>query len=70
MHLGGTLGATPRFGRKVRGVRVYGEDLAAYVEMLLRRYETRRNGHRSFAEFVNALDDEKLASLTDPDGGL
>jgi sulfite reductase (ferredoxin) len=66
VHLGGHLGQDSTFGRKVRGVRVFGEDLADYVELLLRRYLTRRNGTRSFAAFVNALSDEELRTFADP----
>ena len=39
MHLGGDDGRrTAAFGRKVKGVRVFAEDAADYVETLLRRY--------------------------------
>jgi len=66
VYLGGHLGDDHAFGRKARGVRVYGEDLADYVEALIRRYEQRRNGHRSFGEYVNALSDEDLTAFAAP----
>ena len=66
VHLGGHLGEGHSFGRKARGVRVYGEDLADYVEALIRRYTLRRNGHRSFSEFVNSLSDEELTRFAEP----
>ena len=69
VHLGGHLGEGHAFGRKARGVRVYGEDLADYVETLIRRYQVRRNGHRSFSEFVNGLTDEELAAFAAPPRG-
>jgi sulfite reductase (ferredoxin) len=66
VHLGGHLGEGHSFGRKARAVRVYGEDLADYVEALLRRYVARRNGHRSFSEFVNSLSDDELTVFAAP----
>ncbi len=66
VHLGGHLGEGHSFGRKARGVRVFGEDLAPYVETLIRRYMVRRNGHRSFSEFVNGLSDEELTAFAAP----
>jgi len=66
VHLGGGLGDDAGFGRKVKGVRVYGEDLADYVEALLRRYLGRRDGHGSFREYVSGLSDEQLAAFAAP----
>jgi sulfite reductase (ferredoxin) len=60
VHLGGGLGANGGFARKVKGIRVFAEDSADYVEALVRRYRQRRNGHASFGEFVNDLSDEEL----------
>jgi sulfite reductase (ferredoxin) len=54
---------------KAKGVRVFAEDAADYVETLLRRYEQRRNGHRSFGAFVRSLSDEELARFAAWDGG-
>ncbi|MEX2555992.1 MAG: nitrite/sulfite reductase [Actinomycetota bacterium] len=69
VHLGGHLGEGHSFGRKVKGVRVLGEDLAGYVEALLRRYVARRNGHGSFAEYVNSLSDDELVAFAAPPRG-
>jgi sulfite reductase (ferredoxin) len=66
VHLGGQLGSGLQFGEKVKGVRIYAEDLADYVEMLLRRYEHRRNGHKSFSDYVHSLDREQLAAFAEP----
>ncbi|MGZ4104588.1 MAG: nitrite/sulfite reductase [Actinomycetota bacterium] len=66
VHLGGRMGEGAAFGRKARGVRVYGEDLVPYVESLIRRYQQGRNGHRSFGDYVNALSDDELASFAAP----
>jgi sulfite reductase (ferredoxin) len=63
VHLGGGLGADGSFGRKVRGVRVFAEDAADYVEVLLVRYRRRRNSHASFRSFVRSLSDAELAEF-------
>lgn len=63
VHLGGGLGEDGSFGRKVRGVRVFAEDAADYVEALLVRYRHRRNGHASFRSFVRSLSDAELAEF-------
>jgi sulfite reductase (ferredoxin) len=67
VHLGGQLGADAAFGRKAKGVRIYAEDAADYVETLLRRYLAQRNGHPSFGAFVNSLPDEELARFAAPE---
>ena len=63
VHLGGGLGDGGGFGRKVRGVRVFAEDAADYVEALLTRYRHRNNGHESFRDFVRSLSEEELAAF-------
>jgi sulfite reductase (ferredoxin) len=63
VHLGGGLGDGGGFGRKVRGVRVFAEDAADYVEALLMRYRHRNNGHESFRDFVRSLSEEELAAF-------
>lgn len=63
VHLGGGLGEGGGFGRKVRGVRVFAEDSADYVETLLTRYRRRANGYASFGAFVRALSDAELAEF-------
>ncbi len=66
VHLGGGLGEDAGFGRKARGVRVYGEDIADYLETLLRRYQQHRNGQGSFRAYVNSLSDQELAAFAVP----
>lgn len=66
VHLGGGMGEGAGFGRKVKGVKIYAEDAADYVEALVRRYQTRRNGHRDFGTFVHGLSDEELAAFAAP----
>jgi len=67
VHLGGTMGSEAQsFGRKVKGVKIYAEDAADYVEELMRRYLRDRNGERSFSDYVRALDDPGLARFAAP----
>jgi sulfite reductase (ferredoxin) len=68
VHLGGGLGTEPAFGRKAKGVRIFAEDAADYVETLLRRYLQHRNGHGSFANYVASLDEPALARFAEPVG--
>ncbi|MGH2630423.1 MAG: nitrite/sulfite reductase [Actinomycetota bacterium] len=66
VHLGGTMSEGAAFGRKVRGVKVYAEDAADYVELLLRRYEGQRADGDTFSSFVNRLDAGGLARFAEP----
>jgi sulfite reductase (ferredoxin) len=67
VHLGGIMGSEDQaFGRKVKGVKIYAEDAADYVETLVRRYLRDREGHRSFSSFVNTLDADGLARFAEP----
>jgi sulfite reductase (ferredoxin) len=66
VHLGGTIGEGASFGRKVRGVKIYAEDAADYVELLLRRYTQERAADATFSSFVNSLDDDALARFAEP----
>ncbi len=66
VHLGGTMGEGASFGRKVRGVKIYAEDAADYVELLLRRYTQQRAANDTFSSFVNSLDDDVLTRFAEP----
>ena len=67
VHLGG---GTETFGRKVKGVRIFAEDAADYVEALVRRYRERRGPETpSFTDFVRGLDDDQLTSFASPGAG-
>lgn len=63
VHLGGHLGEDRAFGRKVRGVKVLGNELGPYVETLVRRYLQQRSEGDTFASFVNRLSDAELATF-------
>jgi sulfite reductase (ferredoxin) len=66
VHLGGTMGEDASFGRKVKGVKIYAEDTADYLESLLRRYQQQKADGDSFTSFVNALDAEAMARFAAP----
>ena len=78
VHLGGAMGGvdTPdgagnggsgsALGRKVKGVKIYAEDAADYLELLVRRYLQRRVDGDTFASFVARLDADGLARFAAP----
>ena len=58
------------FGRKVKGVRIFAEDSADYVETLVKRYRARRGPEApSFTEFVRGMDDDELSVFATPEAG-
>ena len=61
VHLGGSLGADPGFGRKIRGLKVTADGLAEYVERLLRAYLADRADGERFAAWVRRADESLLA---------
>jgi sulfite reductase (ferredoxin) len=70
VHLGGGMGNGASFGRKVKGVKVFAEEAADYVETLVRRYRSRRGVEGpSFTEFVRGLDDDELTRFAQPEAG-
>ncbi len=70
VHLGGGMGDGESFGRKVKGVRIFAEDAADYVETLVKRYRARRGPEApGFTEFVRGLDDVELTAFADPEAG-
>src|SRR5215471_11653477 len=60
VHLGGSLGAEPGFGRKIRGLKVTADALPDYVERLLRTYEKDRADGEQFATWVRRADESLL----------
>jgi len=60
VHLGGSLGADPSFGRKLRGLKVTADGLPDYVERLLRSYLADRAGAEQFAAWVRRADESLL----------
>ncbi len=60
VHLGGSLGTDPSFGRKLRGLKVSADALPDYVERLLRRYLAGRADGEQFASWVRRADEGLL----------
>jgi sulfite reductase (ferredoxin) len=61
VHLGGSLGAEPSFGRKLRGLKVTSDGLTDYVERVLRNYQADRGDGEAFATWARRADDGLLA---------
>ncbi len=61
VHLGGSLGADPSFGRKLRGLKVSADALPDYVERLARNYLAGRADGEEFASWVRRADESLLA---------
>ena len=61
IHLGGSLGTEPGFGRKLRGLKVTADGLTDYVEQLLRNYQADRSAGEQFASWVRRADPELLS---------
>ena len=57
----------------MKGVKVFAEDAADYVETLVTRYRARRGGAEdgsegpTFTEFVRGLDDKELTAFATPE---
>ncbi len=60
VHLGGSLGADPAFGRKLRGLKVTADGLADYVERILRNYVADRSDGEQFAAWARRADEGLL----------
>ncbi|MEU1664398.1 nitrite/sulfite reductase [Streptomyces sparsogenes] len=61
VHLGGTLGLEPAFGRKVRGLKVTSAELPDYVERVLRRFQEEREDGERFATWAARASEEALS---------
>jgi len=60
VHLGGSLGTDPAFGRKLRGLKVTADGLADYVERILRNYLAGRADGEQFATWARRADEGLL----------
>jgi sulfite reductase (ferredoxin) len=60
IHLGGSLGTDPAFGRKLRGLKVTADALPDYVERILRNYLADRTDGEQFATWARRADDGLL----------
>jgi len=60
VHLGGSLGADPGFGRKLRGLKVTADGLPGYLERVLRNYLADRAEGEQFAAWARRADEKLL----------
>ncbi|WP_067186515.1 nitrite/sulfite reductase [Microtetraspora niveoalba] len=60
VHLGGSIGVNPNFGRKVRGLKTTAEELPDYVERVVRNFEKQKNDGETFSEWVHRADEADL----------
>ncbi|MEZ0072619.1 nitrite/sulfite reductase [Planotetraspora sp. GP83] len=60
IHLGGSIGLNPTFGRKVRGLKATAEELPDYVERVVRNFEKQKNEGETFSEWVQRADEADL----------
>jgi sulfite reductase (ferredoxin) len=67
VHLGGSLGTDPGFGRKLRGLKVTADGLTDYIERLLRNYLADRSDGEQFATWARRAD-PALLTATEPEG--
>ena len=60
VHVGGHLGKNYAFGRKVPKVRLRADELPAFVERMIRTYQSQKNGHATFGEWATSIDVTEL----------
>ncbi|AWS45373.1 nitrite/sulfite reductase [Streptosporangium sp. 'caverna'] len=60
VHLGGSLGVNPGFGRKVRGLKATAEELPDYVERVVTNFEKQKDEGETFAAWVQRADEADL----------
>ncbi|MEE2037268.1 nitrite/sulfite reductase [Nocardiopsis sp. CT-R113] len=60
IHLGGGMGLTQSFGKKIRGLKTTADELPDYVERVLRRFQDQKKDGESFASWVGRADDADL----------
>ncbi|MDA0634266.1 nitrite/sulfite reductase [Nonomuraea sp. MCN248] len=60
IHLGGSLGVNPGFGRKVRGLKTTSAALPDYVERVVRHYDEQKKEGETFADWVQRADEADL----------
>ncbi|MDF5757879.1 nitrite/sulfite reductase [Spongiactinospora sp. TRM90649] len=60
VHLGGSVGVNPGFGRKVRGLKATAAELPDYVERVVRKFEAQKKENETFAEWVQRAEEADL----------
>ena len=60
IHLGGGMGLTPSFGKKVRGLKSTADDLPDYIERVVRRFQDQKEEGETFAAWAARAEDDDL----------
>ena len=60
VHLGGALGLSPDWGRKLRGHKVVADEVPEYVIRLVNKYKEQRDDGEEFRHWVLRADEEDL----------
>jgi sulfite reductase (ferredoxin) len=60
IHLGGSLGVNPGFGRKVRGLKATAGELPDYIERILKNFQSQKNDGESFSAWVQRAEEADL----------
>ena len=60
VHLGGALGLSPDWGRKLRGHKVVADEVPDYVIRLVNKYKEQREDGEQFRHWVLRADEEDL----------
>ncbi|MFC6086248.1 nitrite/sulfite reductase [Sphaerisporangium aureirubrum] len=60
IHLGGSLGTTPGFGRKIRGLKASAEELPDYIERVLKNFQSQKDDGETFATWVQRAEEADL----------
>lgn len=60
IHLGGSLGATPGFGRKIRGLKTTTRDLPDYIERVIGAYTKQRDPDETFSQWARRANETDL----------
>jgi sulfite reductase (ferredoxin) len=60
IHLGGGMGLTQSFGKKIRGLKATADELPDYVERVVRRFQDQKEDGESFASWVGRAEDADL----------
>jgi sulfite reductase (ferredoxin) len=60
VHLGGSLGLDPGFGRKVRGLKVTADELPDYIERVLKNFQEQREESERFATWAARAEEGAL----------
>lgn len=60
VHLGGSLGLSPDWGRKLRGHKVVADEVPDYVIRLVNKYKEQREDGEQFRHWVLRADEEDL----------